>query len=115
MPPKAFTCKQCGNCCLNLDAHSTSVGEDDIRQWEKAGRADILEWVYYLPIGEDTFIYDIWFSPRTGEEVDRCPWLRKLPKKDKYVCRIHNLKPRLCREYPKSRRHAERTGCKGFN
>jgi Fe-S-cluster containining protein len=115
MPAADFECKQCGYCCLNLNAHYTCVGEDDIRLWEKAGRTDILEWVYYLPIGRDDFVYDIWFNPKTGEEVRRCPWLRKLPKKNKYVCRIHDVKPRLCREYPKSRRHAEESGCKVFS
>ena len=63
MPPKDFTCKQCGNCCLNLNAYYTCVGEDDVRQWRKAGRFDILEWVVSLPLG-DSFIHDIWFNPR---------------------------------------------------
>jgi Fe-S-cluster containining protein len=66
-----------------------------------------------LPLGRE-FIHDIWFNPITDDEVERCPWLRKLPKMDKYVCRIHSVKPRHCREYPKSRRHAEETGWKGF-
>jgi uncharacterized protein len=111
---EGFNCKRCGNCCINLNAFSTCVSEEDIGHWEEAGRSDILEWVFFMQIG-DSFVYDIWFNPKTGDEVQRCPWLRKLPKKNKYICRIHNLKPRLCREYPKSREHAERTGCKGFD
>jgi Fe-S-cluster containining protein len=113
---KGFSCKQCGNCCLNLsDAFSTCVDETDIKQWEEKGRNDILEWVAYMFLGEGAYVYDIWFNPKTGEEVERCPWLRKLPKINKYVCRIHHVKPRHCREYPKSRKHAEKTGCKGFD
>ena len=110
-----FNCKQCGHCCLNLsDAFSTSVSEEDIRLWEGKGREDILEWVVPIPIAEGEMIYDIWFSPTTGEEVSRCPWLRKLPNKDKYICRIHDVKPAHCRDYPHSREHAEETGCIGF-
>jgi hypothetical protein len=37
MPLKEFSCKQCGNCCLNLsDAFSTCADEKDIEQWEKS-------------------------------------------------------------------------------
>jgi Fe-S-cluster containining protein len=101
---------------MNLDdAFTTSVYEDDIKMWEKAGRFDILEWICYLPTRKNPFIYDIWFNPKTGNEVlMRCPWLRKLPKRDKYICRIHDVKPRHCKEYPKSKKHAAETSCKGF-
>ncbi|OGW29255.1 MAG: hypothetical protein A2X59_07670 [Nitrospirae bacterium GWC2_42_7] len=116
MPLKGFVCKQCGNCCLNLsDAYSTCVDEKDIEMWEQAGRSDILACVASIPIGEGSFVYDIWFNSTTGAEAQRCPWLRKLPKMNKYVCRIHDVKPRHCREYPKSLKHARKTGCKGFD
>lgn len=111
----SFNCKQCGHCCLNLSgAFSTCVSEEDIRMWEAEGREDILEWVVPISIGEGQMIYDIWLNPTTGEEVSRCPWLRKLPNKDKYICRIHDVKPAHCRDYPHSREHAEETGCVGF-
>jgi len=114
MPPKGFKCKQCGNCCRNLyDAFSTCVSDEDIQMWQRAGRHDILEWVSPIQLGTH-FVYDIWISPVTGEDVQRCPWLRKLPKQDKYICRIHDLKPEHCRAYPRSRKHALRTGCKGI-
>jgi Fe-S-cluster containining protein len=101
---------------LNLSgAFITCADEKDIEQWEKKGRSDILEWVAYLPLGENSFVYDIWIDPKTGDDVHKCPWLRKLPKKNMYVCRIHDVKPRHCREYPKSQKHAEETGCKGFD
>ncbi len=51
---------------------------------------------------------------KTGESVNRCPWLRKLPKKDKYICKIHETKPEHCLNFPKSKRHALENGCKGF-
>ena len=115
MPPKDFKCIQCGQCCLNLlDAFQTSVTEDDIKMWESEGRDDILEWVDPMHVGGDEYVYDIWISPITGEDVTRCPWLRKLPKQEKYICRIHDVKPEHCRNYPKSTKHAQRTGCRGF-
>jgi Fe-S-cluster containining protein len=100
---------------MNLyDAFTTSVTDEDKKLWESQGREDILDWVSPIPLGEDQFIYDIWISPVTGEDVERCPWLRKLPNREKYICRIHEVKPRHCRAYPKSRKHANETGCRGF-
>ena len=114
MPPEGFKCKQCGNCCLNLEASHTTAYEEDVQLWRKEERKDILDWIDPISLGNGIFIYDIWISPRTGEDVNRCPWLRKLPNKNKYICRIHDVKPKRCRDYPKSRKHAEKTGCKGF-
>jgi Fe-S-cluster containining protein len=51
----------------------------------------------------------------SGDDVKRCPLLRKLPNQEKYICRIHDLKPEHCRAYPRSRKHAQKTGCKGFD
>jgi len=105
-----YECVQCGNCCLNLsDAYQTSVLDSDVKRWRRENRTDILEWV-------DSFLglNDIWINPRTGNFVGRCPWLRKLPKKDKYLCRIHDTKPEHCQSFPKSKRHALENGCKGF-
>jgi Fe-S-cluster containining protein len=82
--------------------------------WEKECRTDILEWVDPIDCGDGKRVYDIWINPKTGEDVPRCPWLRKLPKKNKYCCRIHEVRPKVCREYPKTGKHAKKTGCKGF-
>jgi hypothetical protein len=46
--------------------------------------------------------------------VDRCPWLRKYPKKEKYYCRIHDTKPSHCRGYYPDREQALLLGCKGY-
>jgi Fe-S-cluster containining protein len=113
-------CSYCGHCCLNLsDAYQASATDEDIELWKAEGREDILEWVGFIPIGIDEsgtthFMYDIWISPRTSDYVYRCPWLRKLPKRDKYVSRIQQVKPSVCRDFPKSRDHAEKSGCRGF-
>jgi Fe-S-cluster containining protein len=110
-----FTCKQCGHCCLNLSgAIDVCVTEEDVRRWEENDRADILAWVDVISLGEGHQVYDIWISPTTGDDVARCPWLRKLPGENKYICRIQDMKPEHCRNYPLSREHAEDTGCPGF-
>ena len=114
MPPDGFKCKQCGNCCLRLaDAFCTCVSEEDVQRWVDEGRDDILRWVVPIVL-EGEQIYDIWISPKTGDDVERCPWLRKLPGRDKYICRIHDTKPEHCRIYPQSFEHAEETGCSAF-
>jgi hypothetical protein len=113
--PEGFKCKQCGHCCMNLNAHYMSVPQEDVDRWHEAGRHDILEWVASIPVGDGEFMNDIWISPTTGEEARRCPWLRKLPRKDQYICRIQDLKPTVCRVFPQSRKHAEKCGCKGFD
>jgi len=115
MPHKGFNCKQCGNCCLNLSGTiDVCATEEDIKLWEEKDRTDILEWVDVILLGEDHCVYDIWIRPRTGDDLQRCPWLRKLPNQDKYICRIQDMKPEHCRNYPLSREHAENTGCPGF-
>ena len=43
---------------------------------------------------------DLWISPVTGCDTSRCPWLRKLPGREKYKCRIHDHRPDACRGYP---------------
>ena len=116
MPPTDFKCKQCGNCCLNLrDAFSTCATDQDIQMWEREGRYDILEWVDPIYLDDKDCIYDIWINPITGDAVKRCPWLKQLPDREKYICRIHDVKPKHCRDYPKSRKHALNTGCRGFS
>ena len=106
---KGFICKQCGNCCLTLNAHQISVGRSEVKKWRK--NPDIMSRIRHL-IGN---IYDVWFSPVTGDEVDRYPWLRKVRGQNKYRCRIQEVKPCICANYPFDREHAERTKCQGYN
>jgi len=91
-----FRCARCGHC------------------WRNEKRWDILEWVDIMRVGGEELFADIWFSPTTGEDTTRCPWLRKLPNKNIYKCRIHETKPSHCRNFPKSKKHALTTGCRGF-
>jgi Fe-S-cluster containining protein len=114
MREDGFKCRQCGHCCINVSgAFSACATDADMKRWEAAGRDDILAWVDPIAVGDER-VYDIWINPKTGEDVQRCPWLRKIRGTERYVCRIHDLKPDHCRKYPKSRRHADETGCPGY-
>jgi len=105
-----FRCKQCGHCCLNLsDAYCNSVPDEDVNRWKLEHRYDILKFV-----DQSSFFNDIWIDQETGEELGRCPWLKRLVN-NKFMCRIHHTKPAHCRNYPHSKRHALTTGCKGFD
>jgi len=110
-----FTCRQCGHCCLNITGAFTACAtEKDIRRWQENKRSDILEWVDVIYLGEKPAVFDIWIDPKTGDDVARCPWLKKVPGKNTYSCRIHDMKPDHCRNFPLSREHADETGCPGF-
>ena len=41
----------------------------------------------------------------------RCPWLRKLPNQEKYICRIYYDRPNDCRYYPVTIDEMVRDGC----
>lgn len=86
-------CTQCGKCCAKYGVGSGlgSATSNDVKLWRKA-RPQVLRYTDALG--------DLWISPVTGEETSRCPWLRKLPLQEKYKCRIHEVRPTVCREYP---------------
>jgi Fe-S-cluster containining protein len=53
-------------------------------------------------------------KPGTREFAEACPFLQQKPAENRWICRIHNVKPQICRNYPVSRKHAVMTGCSGF-
>lgn len=85
-------CNQCGKCCTIYGGGGLSAAASEIDWWEEH-RPDIYDYVYGG---------SIWFSPVTGKQMQRCPWLRKLPGRSKYVCRIYFDRPAECRHYPVS-------------
>jgi Fe-S-cluster containining protein len=95
-------CTQCGKCCEKYGAGSGlgSATEADLERLDY--RPDVLR---YISLG------DLWISPVTGEETRRCPWLRKLPNQDKFKCRIHDVRPDVCRNYPVDVEQMIRDGC----
>ncbi len=83
-------CNQCGKCCTRYGGGDLSASVGEIDWWENH-RPDIFS---YVSDGK------IWTSPVTGKQMLRCPWLRKLPKQNKYICRIYYNRPDECRHYP---------------
>ena len=83
-------CNQCGKCCKRYGGRDLSASTRDLEHWEDH-RPDIFR---YATDGK------IWISPVTGRQMPRCPWLRKLPQQNKYVCRIYEDRPEDCRHYP---------------
>jgi hypothetical protein len=50
---------------------------DDVARWEDEGRADILRYVAVL--SDDPGSADLWIDSRNGDELNRCPFVRKIP------------------------------------
>jgi len=84
------SCNQCGKCCTRYGGGGLSATAGEIDSWATY-RPEIFR---YVRDGE------IWVSPVTGKQMDRCPWLRKLPGQKKYICRIYHDRPEDCRHYP---------------
>lgn len=108
-----YRCRQCGQCCRYLDYHK-EVTADDVDRWEKYGRSDILEWVGRSRNSSGKTVYQIWMIPGTRQLSEKCPFLYKVPTENRWICKIQDLKPAICRNYPVSRKHARMTGCPGF-
>ena len=108
-----FECRQCGDCCRFLD-YRNQVTAEDVALWRAAGRSDILKWVHEIEGEGQKGKYRAWVAPGTGKEVDECPFLEKEPERGKWRCRIHDVKPAICRHYPLNRKHAVMSGCGGF-
>jgi Fe-S-cluster containining protein len=113
----SYSCRQCGRCCRELD-YRNELKAQDVQRWRRAGRHDILEWVGITHRENGEEAYSMWVIPGTNQFAEVCPFLEPGPKKngpDKtWFCRIHEVKPDICRQYPVSRKHALMTGCRGF-
>ena len=83
-------CNQCGKCCTKYGNGGLSATANEIEYWE-IFRPDIFS---YVDGG------NIWISPVTGELLEKCPWLRKMPNQEKYTCDIYHDRPDDCKVYP---------------
>ncbi len=110
---EGFRCRQCGHCCQSLDYHH-EVTAEDVTRWQALGRTDILEWVGVFKGEDQRTVYQIWVTPGTRRLADTCPFLKKDLFAKRWFCRIHDAKPKICRQYPVGRKHAFMTGCPGF-
>ena len=111
---EGFSCRQCGDCCKFLDYHD-ALTTADVKKWQRMGRQDILNRVGFSQKADGTPTYRIWVEPGSTKRDEQCPFLKHLPAENRWICRIHDVKPRICREYPVSRKHGIMTGCPGFS
>jgi len=88
-------CNQCGKCCIKYGDGDLCATQDEIDLWE-IFNPDIFEFVKNN---------EIWFDPKTGVRLNRCPFLEIEPQKNvnaqkKYTCSIYLDRPEDCRHYP---------------
>ena len=107
-----FVCTRCGHCCRHLD-YCSGCTPDDYYRWLALGRDDILAWVGTVRRQGRVIACRIWMLPGTNRFAETCPWLDCSPQGGPTTCRIHDLRPMVCRHYPGSRKHARLTGCRG--
>ena len=109
-----FICLQCGQCCRFLDYHQELTHEDYL-MWRNLGRTDIIKRVGLLRNAGEIVAYRMWIDPVTRKLSGECPWLKNDSEKNRYTCQIHDVRPKICRQYPGSRKHARMTGCRAFD
>lgn len=110
---EGFRCRQCGQCCQCLDYHD-QVTVGDVAAWRESRQTEILDWVGVFKDRDGREVYRVWVIPGTTRLAETCPFLHKVSTQNRWVCRIHSVKPGICRNYPVSRKHALMTGCPGF-
>lgn len=71
-----------------------------MERWEREGRDDILDFAdtFLRDLAGPEFGADLWFSPVTGEELDKCPFLKRLGRL--YRCAIYEARPAVCQGFP---------------
>ncbi len=110
----AFHCRQCGQCCRQLN-YRDGMTKEDVARLKQLGRDDVLEWVRPSRTVEGHRVYRIWVIPGTNQFTRTCPFLKRGASRDRWICSIHDAKPDICKNYPVSRKHALMTGCPGFD
>lgn len=112
-------CTQCGRCCTNASfMGSMGATKSDVKRWRKEARSDILQYAYVYDYKDgsigDRFDFpfaDLWINPRSGHEMKRCPFVRKVRNQPRYTCLIYDTRPEACREYPHNIGHMKFVDC----
>ena len=97
-----FKCQQCGNCCLQLGSE-LELSYEETRRWEEYDDLVLSNFGYrflsdFMEVIPETKCADLWFHPETGEELPRCPFLRK--NGARHQCFIYELRPDACKFFP---------------
>lgn len=88
-------CNQCGKCCIKYGDGDLCATQEEIDLWE----------IFNPKIYEFVKNNEIWFDPKSGIRLTRCPFLEIAPKKvitekNMYTCSIYLDRPEDCRHYP---------------
>jgi uncharacterized protein len=83
-------CNSCGKCCTKYSNGGLSATSTEIEFWE-VFRPEIARYV------SDGMI---WMEPSTGNQIELCPWLRKVEGEHRYLCEIYYDRPDDCKHYP---------------
>ncbi len=98
-------CNSCGKCCVKYSNGGLSASKNEIEYWE-VFRPDISE---YIKDGK------LWFDPKTGKNIELCPWLTVVPSKgndqQRVSCDIYQDRPDDCMIYPVSIAEMIKDGC----
>ena len=61
----------------------------------RQGRSDILDYASVPPVEG---FGDLWIDVRDSVEPSHCPLIKKVGR-HKYICTIHDTKPKVCKEF----------------
>ena len=92
-PRKRPKCSMCGECCRAPVILITKPA--DYMRWTSQGRSDILQYASVPPLKG---YGDLWLHIDRSERSGYCPFIRKVSR-NKYICTIHDTKPRVCKEF----------------
>lgn len=91
---KHFSCRQCGRCCRSTFGATLRATWEDVLRWREQKREDILRHAYVF----ENLGADLWVDAKTQERLYSCPFFET--RNGRSLCRIHNTKPKICREFP---------------
>jgi len=98
-------CNSCAKCCIKYSNGRLSATSFEIEYWE-VFRPDIAE---YVRDGK------IWFDPKSGEDIELCPWLRVTSDESSEHftanCAIYHDRPDDCKIYPVNLAEMVKDGC----
>jgi Fe-S-cluster containining protein len=96
MTDKLVKRPKCSMCGKYYSAPALMITKpSDYKRWVEQGREDILQ---YASVPPPQGYGDLWRDPENGEAITHCPFAQEI-ENNKYICTIHDTKPKVCREY----------------
>jgi Fe-S-cluster containining protein len=91
-------CIQCGNCCTNKQTDRIPIDKSDILNWRNKKAFHL----YTIDMLHEWNMFGV--TNKFGNEMGVCPFISKIG--DKFICRIQDLKPKVCREFKPGALHS---------